>query len=139
MCRRRRPTGWEKLYTKDGVPFWTNHNDRTTSWDPPVPAAVATPAVVGVVSEARGVRDTTARGSLGDLEASESVDGAGAAGASTEAVAIGVPVENEQPTRNLGADGRPLPEGARAIGHGGVFPVSFFVLLLLLWLFCRLG
>eukprot|EP00903_Cladosiphon_okamuranus_P005757 g5709.t2 len=94
------PPGWEKLYTQDGTPFWTNHNDRTTSWDPPaMPAAVgAGVAVVGVVSEAQETRSRPDANS----EVFESVDGA------AKAAAIGVPV---QTTRNLGADGRPLPEG----------------------------
>ncbi|CAM9444576.1 unnamed protein product, partial [Hapterophycus canaliculatus] len=104
------PPGWEKLFTEDGVPFWTNHNERTTSWDPPtlVPAAAATRSdavdatVMGVVSEVKGVR----HGSRGESEVFESAEGA------AEAAAIGVPVMSvEQVPRNLGADGRPLPEG----------------------------
>lgn len=96
--------GWEKLYTEDGVPFWTNHNERTTSWDPPaMPTPAGSVAVVGVVSEAQGTRSRPDSNS----EVFESVDGA------TEAAAIGVPVGNAQMTQNLGADGRPLPEGER--------------------------
>ncbi|CBJ27893.1 ubiquitin-protein ligase [Ectocarpus siliculosus] len=107
------PPGWEKLYTEEGVPFWTNHNERTTSWDPPVPAPApaATPTVVSVVSEVKGMRQE----SLGaESELFESVDGGGAAEATeaAEAAATGVPVEGtQQVSRNLGADGRPLPEG----------------------------
>ncbi|CAN0139370.1 unnamed protein product, partial [Ectocarpus sp. 4 AP-2014] len=108
------PPGWEKLYTEEGVPFWTNHNERTTSWDPPVPAPApapaATPIVVGVVSEAKGMRQE----SLGaESEVFESADGGGGGGGgAAEAAAIGVPVEGtQQVSRNLGADGRPLPEG----------------------------
>ncbi len=135
----------------EGKVLYINHNDKTTSWarsDPPLaqpsdpPAgdlppsgtesydasptatslsmAVATPAVVGDVSKTQGVKTTT-RGSLGDSEAFESVDGA-----ATEAMAIGVPMGEEQPTRRLGFDGRPLSEGARTIVHGGMFPVFFF-------------
>lgn len=57
-------------------------------------------AVVGVVSETKGTRSSS--------DVFESVDGA------AEAAAIGVPVGDVQMTRNLGADGRPLPEGERA-------------------------
>ncbi|CAM9351287.1 unnamed protein product [Scytosiphon promiscuus] len=104
------PPGWEKLFTEDGVPFWTNHNERTTSWDPPTPlpaaataaAAASSAAVVGVVSEAKGIRQSA----IGESEVFESVDGV------AEAAAIGVPVGSiEQMPRNMGADGRPLPEG----------------------------
>lgn len=71
---------------------------------PATPAGAVPVAVVGVVSEAQGMR----RDTRPDSEVFESVDGA------TEAAAIGVPVGNVQMTRNLGADGRPLPEGVCA-------------------------
>lgn len=47
--------GWEKLYTEDGKPFWTNHNDKTTSWDPPLRMdnASTVPEVPGVVQKLR--------------------------------------------------------------------------------------
>lgn len=129
--------GWEKLFTEDGVPFWTNHNERTTSWDPPTPLPTSAAAgaaktsstlpgpvgadattVVGVVAEAKGIRQS----SLGESEVFESAEDV------AEAAAIGVPVENVgQVVRHLGADGRPLPEGKQGGGvtqnvdRGGCF------------------
>lgn len=61
----------------------------------------ASAVVVGTVSEVQQVL----KESLPDSEAFESV------GDAVEAVAIAVPVGNGQMPRNLGADGRPLPEG----------------------------
>lgn len=78
------------------MPFWTNHNARTTSWDPP-PSAAA----VGVVSEVQGLR----HGSL-DTSAFESVEQSAAV-----AAAIGVRVNPSDNSGNLAADGTPLPEG----------------------------
>lgn len=84
--------GWEKLYTADGVPFWTNHNERTTSWDPP--------ATAGVVSEAQGLRQPSMESST-----YESSDKPGVA------AVMGVSVTPAEPRQYLAADGRPLPEG----------------------------
>lgn len=84
--------GWEKLYTIDGVPFWTNHNERTTSWDPPPSVAV------DVVSEAQVVHQPSL-----DFSNLESVD----------ETAQGVTVQHGYQHKHLGPDGRPLPEGER--------------------------
>lgn len=74
---------------------------------PPTAAAATAVAVVGVVSEAQGTRSRPDPNS----EVFESVDGI--VDATAEAAAVGVAVGNAQVARNLGADGRPLPEGKK--------------------------
>lgn len=80
------------------MPFWTNHNERTTSWDPPS----SNVAPVGVVAEVQGLVGQTSL----DSSAFESVDDSAVA-----AAAMGMSARSGEFVPNLGADGQPLPEG----------------------------
>eukprot|EP00128_Syssomonas_multiformis_P002963 Colp12_sorted_trinity150504_noHs@10483 len=37
------PPGYEKGYTREGIPYYINHNNQTTSWDPPSVTRESTP------------------------------------------------------------------------------------------------
>ena len=104
-------TGWEKLYTKEGVPFWTNHNERTTSWDPPsLPTPSPTPGSAlptGEVQSSLGQgQGHVVPGASPNSSKFESVDAPAGAIAVAAAAASG---QEKRPS--LGADGKPLPEG----------------------------
>ena len=45
-------TGWDKLITHDGRPYYVNHNDGTTQWDPPDAAGSSHPVAHPVVMTA---------------------------------------------------------------------------------------
>ncbi|CAM9742537.1 unnamed protein product, partial [Laminaria digitata] len=103
--------GWEKLYTAGGVPFWTNHNERTTSWDPPslpTPTPGSGLPTPDVSSRGQG-QGQVLPGASPNSSKFESVDApAGAIAVAAAAAAVGAGQEKRP---SLGVDGKPLPEG----------------------------
>ena len=65
------PPGWERRVTPTGEPYYVNHIDKTTSWDPPGPTPMDAPPSLTTLAEGGGGVGGDVGGSGGTSAAAE--------------------------------------------------------------------